>query len=185
MRQHDCEFVAAVAREKIGRTQCLAHRTAELRQNDIADHVSEGVVDLFEIVDIEHQQRDRQVVDARALDLLRQLPAKVAAIPDAGEIVGLGETHDPLARREIAEEERELRRENREELFLIVVERRLIAIDQQQSRHAAVDLHERVNRLAQCDRRRAARRQVVHFRFHDDVGGLERNVGQPVLLSIL
>src|SRR6266536_1151569 len=50
VRQDDRELVAAEAREYVGRTERLAHRAAELGQDDVADGVSVAVVDLLEVV---------------------------------------------------------------------------------------------------------------------------------------
>ena len=57
VRKDDRELVAAEAREDVGRPQRLAHRAAQLREHDVADHVAEAVVDLLELVDVEQQQR--------------------------------------------------------------------------------------------------------------------------------
>ena len=82
----------------------------------------EAVVDLLEVVDVEHEQRERQRIDAGALDLLRQLPAEVALVPDAGEVVGVGEVLDLVARGEVPEEHGHLRGEDLEELGVGLVE---------------------------------------------------------------
>ena len=130
MREDDRELVAAEAGEEVGRAEGLAHGAAELGEDDVADGVPEAVVDLLEIVDIEHEQRERQRVDAGALDLLRQLTAEVALVPDAGEVVGVGEVLDLVAGAEVPEEHGHLRAEDLEELSVGLVEG-LVAKDQQ------------------------------------------------------
>src|ERR1051326_7125931 len=142
VREDDRELVAAEAGEEVGRAQRLAHGAAELGEDDVADGVAERIVDLLEVVDVEHQERERQRVDAGALDLLRQLPAEVALVPDAGEVVGVGEVLDLLARGEVAEEHCHLRGEDLEELRVGLVERR-VAEEEKQTGGAVFDLQNR------------------------------------------
>src|SRR6185436_9018423 len=79
----------------------------------------------------------------RTLELERELAAEEALVPDAGEVVSLGEVHDALAGANGVEQHRDLRREDREDLLLVLGERGLGAIEEQQSRGPALVLEQR------------------------------------------
>ncbi len=142
VREDDGEFVAAEAGEEVGRTEGLPNRAAELRQDDVAGRVSERVVDLLEVVDVEHQKRERQAVHAGALDLMRQLAAEVAFVPDAGQIVRVGEGEDLLPCGVVCEEQRHLGGEDLQDLLLGIGKERLVALQEEQAGRAIVELHE-------------------------------------------
>src|SRR5208282_1106740 len=63
-------------------------------QNIVADHVSEVVVDLLEVVQIDHEDTDAASVAGGAGDLLDQAGVEITAIEYAGKPVAVGQlTH--------------------------------------------------------------------------------------------
>ena len=66
----------------------LADAQREFAQHVVAGIVAVAVVDRLEVVDVEHQHRDRLAARGRLLDQRRQMRFHVAAIEQAGERVG-------------------------------------------------------------------------------------------------
>jgi hypothetical protein len=60
--------------------------------------VAERVVELLEVIDVEHQQRQRETTALRALDLEREAFVKVAVVVETGEAVGDGELREACVR---------------------------------------------------------------------------------------
>ena len=50
--------------------------------------MAEGVVELLEVIDVEHQQRERETAALRALDLEGQALVEMAVVVEAGQAVG-------------------------------------------------------------------------------------------------
>ena len=89
MEGNDGELLAAVARGTVHalpdlRLQGAPHR----RQQFVAHRVTEAVVDQLEIVEVEHQERERMPVATRPRDLVAQ------ALPEEAVVVEPGETID-------------------------------------------------------------------------------------------
>jgi hypothetical protein len=53
--QDDAELLAAVAAGHVGQADRVGDQPAGVRQRDVATEVAEGVVDLLEVVDVDHQ----------------------------------------------------------------------------------------------------------------------------------
>src|SRR6478735_665469 len=83
------EFLTAEATDNPAPTRCFMADTAK---NLIADAVSKTVVDLFEVIDIEHDRCELRRPPPQLLGLLEESPA----IEDAGQRIGAGEP-DQLA----------------------------------------------------------------------------------------
>ena len=67
-RHHDDEFLAAIAAGEIDIADRLADAQRELAQHIVAGIVAVAVVDRLEIIDVEHQHRDRLAARGRLLD---------------------------------------------------------------------------------------------------------------------
>ena len=78
LRQHDGELLAAVAREHLVATDARLDDARELLQHEVAGEVAVDVVDLLEVVDVEHDERQVARVAARADDLLLERLEQVA-----------------------------------------------------------------------------------------------------------
>ena len=78
LRQDDRELLAAVAREDLVAADALLDDARELLQHEVAREVAVDVVDLLEVVDVEHDERQIARVAARADDLLLERLEQVA-----------------------------------------------------------------------------------------------------------
>ena len=86
--EYDDELLAAVAREGVDLADLLLHPMGQLAQHRVAARVAVRVVDLLEVVEVEHQHRERPVEPGGPLDLARQAHREVAEVPEAGQPVG-------------------------------------------------------------------------------------------------
>ncbi len=85
-QQH--EFLAAVARRQIGGAQrARLQRRGHLLQADVAGGVAKRVVVQLEVVDVEHDQRQRLAAADRAQPLLLEETVEAAAVGDLGQLV--------------------------------------------------------------------------------------------------
>ena len=94
-RQDDGELLAPVARHEVhplSRLRLDPHR--HVAQHGVAGAMPEPVVVGLEVVDVDHQQRQRQLVALRAGDLLREAVVEVAVVVQVGEAVGDGEVFE-------------------------------------------------------------------------------------------
>ena len=95
-RQNRRELLAAVARDEVARArQRLADLAGHAPQALVADLVAERVVEVLEVVDVDHDERERQPVAGRAPPLARQRLLEPAAVRDAGQRVDLRELLEP------------------------------------------------------------------------------------------
>jgi len=87
----DCgKLLSAGAAKDVHAAQSFIHQARDDLQNKIASPVPPCVVDRFEVVDIDHQQRERTVeTDCASQFALRQIN-EVAAIEEPGQVVCLG-----------------------------------------------------------------------------------------------
>jgi len=84
----DDEFVAAVAEGEIGLSQCDADAVGKRLEHMIAGGMAVGVVDLFEVIEVDHHQGQGIVVPFAEGDFaLKQLLHR-PAIEQAGEGIG-------------------------------------------------------------------------------------------------
>ena len=89
--ENDGELLAAVAADHIDLAQMADEDGGNGAQNIVADHVPEVVVDLLEVIQIDHQDADAAAIAGGAGDLFDQAGVEIAAIEDAGESVAIGE----------------------------------------------------------------------------------------------
>ena len=121
------ELLAADPADDVGRADARAEVIGELRQHVVADGVAEDVVDLLEVVDVDHHHRDVRVLGRGQ----RQLPAEplveVAVVVEAGQRVGLRLALEPRTDMGVVERQRGRVPEPLRELELGVAEGRVLA----------------------------------------------------------
>src|SRR5438874_11221929 len=84
-RQQDGELITAEPRHHVGDLQPLAESWPDLSQQDVTHLVTKAVVDLFEVVDVEQQERYRRL--ASACDRPIELLAQHQAVGEVGQAV--------------------------------------------------------------------------------------------------
>jgi len=87
--QQDRELVATSTRQQVTGAQLGGEAGADLAQELVAHVVAEGIVDLFEAVQVNDQQGDGAVLAPPCQGGL-QPPVEQAAVAQAGEVVGEG-----------------------------------------------------------------------------------------------
>ena len=87
-RQQQREFFAADPRQHIALALAVARQIGQMHDHLVADLVAETVIDRFEIVDVDHQERDRPPIAAGPRPFVIRQRQKVPAIIDAGHAVG-------------------------------------------------------------------------------------------------
>ena len=86
LRQHDGEFLAAHARAPVVLAgQRLLHAAYEFHQHVVARRMAVPIVDVFEVIDVAHQQREVAAETARALELASHVVHEIAPVVCAGE----------------------------------------------------------------------------------------------------
>ena len=91
VRQQERELVATEPRHQVGRAQPVVEECRHLDQEVVADPVAEGVVDVLEVVQVEHQQGAARSVADTVVDVSGQVLVEAAAVGQPGERVVLGE----------------------------------------------------------------------------------------------
>ena len=86
--KHDRELLAAVAAHHIDLSDSAAEYAAQLGQRHVARGMAELVVELLELVGVDHQQRYVVDVAASPLDLLAESLLQVAVVVETREPVG-------------------------------------------------------------------------------------------------
>src|SRR6266542_5543156 len=86
--QDERELLSPVARTHIGFARAAPEDLRELRQHGVTVEVPVGVVDLLEMVEVDHQECDRVLVAARPLHLLQEPLGEGAAVWKLGQLVG-------------------------------------------------------------------------------------------------
>src|SRR5216684_5496916 len=95
-RQHDGELLAAEATDHIKLAQLLPKYGRNSAQNVIADQMTEVVVELFEVIDIDHDDGHAALKAAGAFQLFADAHLETAAVVNAGESVDVGKLLDAL-----------------------------------------------------------------------------------------
>ncbi len=150
---HDhAELLAAEPADDVLRPNGGAQRVGEMAEQLVADAVSVDVVDALEVVDVEHQHRDRRVRPARLLECVQQLLVEGAVIEEPGERVGARLMLEPLADLCVVECERGGVGEPAREVELVGAERPLLA--------DAVDVEDALDLRARDQRDRDQRLRV-------------------------
>ncbi len=89
--QHDRELLAAVAREDVFAPDASLDHRGEVLEHVVTGEVAEAVVDAFEAIDVEHDQRQVAAIAQRAPDLSLERLDEVAAVEHLREPVDRGE----------------------------------------------------------------------------------------------
>ncbi len=110
------ELVAAVAEHVVGVAAGGDDRLRDVGQEPVAGLVAEGVVDGLEVVEVEHDQAERLA----AVDALRQPALEGPVIEQPGHLVRLGPDLDGPVDLGVLERDRDLRREELDELELVL-----------------------------------------------------------------
>ena len=82
------EFLAADARHQVEIAHMARQAVGEFLQHHVTGGMAIGVVDLLEVIDIEHQHGEDLFLLARARDQPLQMPHDIAAVEQAGQRVG-------------------------------------------------------------------------------------------------
>src|SRR5713101_1406000 len=85
--QHQRKLLAAVSGADIGFPRAGAQDRGQLGEHCIAVKVAVGVVDLLEVVEVDHQESDRLVVAARSRGLLEELLRQRSPVRKLGQLV--------------------------------------------------------------------------------------------------
>ena len=88
-RDDEREFVPPEPHEQIGIADACGEPAGGLAQQLVAGVMTEGVVDLFEVVEVDQDQGDPVAPAGRLQALFTELE-EVTPVPEAGELVGNG-----------------------------------------------------------------------------------------------
>lgn len=91
LRQDDQKLLPAPAAEDVVGADTVSDPVRDFAQNGVADIVSVGVVDRFEMVDIEHDDRKRGSGAGGQIVNVFQKFLAMTSVEDPGQFVGLGE----------------------------------------------------------------------------------------------
>ena len=173
LRQRDGHLLAAVAGGLVDVTRGLAQDAGDLAQHHVALQVAVGVVDLLEVVDVEHDQAELVVVAAGALDLRRHDLLEAAVVEQPGELVGDRLAGDRLVQVDVLDRDRGLVGEVGEQLALAGGERLVLARDGDDADDAAALLRRAERR---GERAGAAELDLRHLAGvdHRRLGGVQR-----------
>ena len=102
------ELLAAVASAHIRFAGTSFQDLGKFRQDGVAVEMPVRVVDLLEVVEVDHHERDRILVAARALHLLEKLLGKRAPVGQLGQLVREGVFLLRLEQLRVADRDRRL-----------------------------------------------------------------------------
>ena len=114
---HQRELVAADARDQIGRAEPLAQHLGDRLEHRVAGRVAVRVVDLLEVVEVEHDDRARVAVADGAGERLDEARLEAAAVEQRGQQVVVGDERE--ARREVVDVGRVADRDHGERVGLV------------------------------------------------------------------
>ena len=121
--QHDGELLAAVARGDVDAgADVRAEDAADLSEHEVARRVPEAVVEVLEVVDVDHEQRQRQAVALGAGDLLVEALVEVAVVVEPREAVGDGLPLERAVQRGVGQRRGGLTGEDLQEFQFVVAE---------------------------------------------------------------
>ena len=95
--QQDREFVATEARAGIAGADLGLGTPRHFLERLVAGQVAEAIVDLLEVVDVDHEARQRLARALRSRELLAQAVVEIAAVVPAGEEIGDAAAHQARA----------------------------------------------------------------------------------------
>ena len=97
IHQHDGEFIAAQARHRIGFTHAILQPARHFDQQIVADGMAQGVVDRFEVIQIDEHQRHHRLFAPGLDHRLAQAVLKQHAVRQPGERVEIRQVGESLA----------------------------------------------------------------------------------------
>ncbi len=121
------ELLAADPADDVCRADARAEVVGEVRQHVVSDGMPEDVVDLLEVVDVDHHDRDVRVLCRGQRQLAAEALVEVAVVVEPGERVGLRLALEPRADVRVVECQRSRVAEPLCELELGVAEGRVLA----------------------------------------------------------
>ena len=121
------ELLTADPADDIARADARAEVVGEIRQHVVADRVPEDVVDLLEVVDVDHHDCDVRVLCRGQRQLAAEALVEIAVVVEAGERVGLGLALEPRTDVRVVERQRGRVAQPLCELELGVAEGRVLA----------------------------------------------------------
>ena len=121
------ELLAADPADDIACADARAEMVCEVRQHVVADGVAEDVVDLLEVVDVDHHDRHVRVLCRGQRQLAAEALVEVAVVVEPGERVGLRLALEPRADMRVVERQRRSVAQPLSELELGVAERCVLA----------------------------------------------------------
>ena len=89
LQQDHAELLPAVAADHVDPAQAGGQRVGQRAQDVVADQMPEAVVDVLEVVEVDHGQADLAACAPAALDLVGEAVLEAAVIVEAGEAVAL------------------------------------------------------------------------------------------------
>ncbi len=88
LRHHDNEFLAAQAADQIDAAYVAQRTLSQFAQHVVAGEVAVAVIDLLEMVDVEHHQRGRGGALGQPRHQLGQMGKDVAPVVEPGQLIG-------------------------------------------------------------------------------------------------
>ncbi len=88
MVEQDAEFVTAETSDQVGRPYDAAQAIGGDAQQCVARGMSEGVVDVFEVVEVDEEHRRHTVASLRPAQRAGESLVEDGAVREAGERVG-------------------------------------------------------------------------------------------------
>src|SRR5262249_33218597 len=86
--QQDHELLAAVTSGDVAVADCALDALRDLPQHLVARKVAVSIVDALEVIDVDHEARERAALAAAARKLLAQTALQMGAVVPAGQDVG-------------------------------------------------------------------------------------------------
>ena len=126
-REDHRELLTADSADHVACAHGRAEGVGDLLEEVVADPVSVDVVDLLEVVEVEHHDRDRLARGRRAQELLPEPVMEGAVVVEAGQGVRLGLVLEPCADVRVVDGQGRRVAEALREKELLVRERRVLA----------------------------------------------------------
>ncbi len=98
LRQHQQEFVAPGTGHGVRRAHLGNQPPRHLAQQEIAHRMPQGIIDVLEVVQIQHHHRQPRLVALRLLNGRSQTILQQAAIGQMGQGIGIGQLRDVFFR---------------------------------------------------------------------------------------
>ena len=98
VREDDRELLAAVAARDVAGTERVREEVADALEDEVAEGMAEVVVELLEVIEVDHDERDRAPAARAAGDLRGETLVEVGAVAEPGERVDLGPLREQILR---------------------------------------------------------------------------------------